>query len=133
MFVFKGEHFFVYLGDVKRWFEGRGLSRAVNSLDNTGGRPSIYSNGNCVWSCSILAKRTPRPIRRTAFPVRAKASPSNERNCSRVGNKPARSTVVRVKSANFNFTKILVISRVDSFCARSARRFGTCAASGLRF
>src|SRR6059058_1693266 len=57
---------------------------------------------------------------RTGKPVRANASASSERKSCKVGASPARSAVVRVKSLNFSFTKIFVIHRVASFCARSA-------------
>ncbi len=65
------------------------------------------------------ANRTPTPISRTGFPVRANASSRRQRKSGNAGARPPRSAVVRVKSLNFNFTNIFVISRVDSFCARS--------------
>src|SRR5262245_20748551 len=74
-----------------------------------------YNKSNCAFSGIGSAKRTPTPIRRTGLPVRANASARSERKVSSVGVSPARSAVVRVKSLNFSFTKIFVISRVDSF------------------
>ena len=71
------------------------------------------SSASCVASGGLIsAKRTPTPINRTFFPVRANASASRVRYSPNDGIKPARSTVVRVKSANFNFTKIFVTVRV---------------------
>src|SRR5262245_1446631 len=78
-------------------------------------RAPRYSRVICAFSGAGSAKRTPTPIRRTGLPVRANASASSERKASSVGVSPARSAVVRVKSLNFSFTKIFVISRVDSF------------------
>ena len=97
-----------------------GIIRQAGSPPTPQPRWLCYSKSSCAFSGVISAKRTPTPMRRTGFPVRANASASSERKSSNAGWSPARSAVVRVKSLNFNFTKIFVIARVDSFCARSA-------------
>ena len=98
------------------------LTRSLARANGNSARPAVapYHRSICVLSCVVSAKRTPAPMRRTGFPVRRNASSRRARKSGNVGASPARSAVVRVKSLNFNFTNIFVISRVDSFCARSA-------------
>src|SRR5258707_1149634 len=79
-----------------------------------------YRRESCAFSGEGSAKRTPTPISRTGFPVRANASARRVRKSGKFGGSPARSAVVLVKSLNFSFTKIFVTVRVVSFCARSA-------------
>ena len=119
-----------HVAQLQRREEIRGHGAAIRFPHRHAGARIVTASASCDRS----ARSAPRNGRRRRADARAcrcaqslhAAACGSDRAAA---SRPARSTVVRVKSWNFNFTKIFVIARSRAFCASSAASSSTSSGS----